>query len=58
VEEDESSRSTSVEEGEEEEKKRNDSDLPGTNISNADLQLYEVFGDYVHQKSGQHSDGG
>jgi hypothetical protein len=34
------------------------SDLPGAIISDADLQLYEVFGDYVHQNSGQHLDGG
>jgi hypothetical protein len=52
-------RSTAVGEGEkEEEKKRNVSDLPGATISNTDLLFYEVYGDYVHQNSGQHLDGG
>jgi hypothetical protein len=43
---------------EEEEKKRNVSDLPGATVSEADLLLDKVYGDYVHQNSGQHLDGG
>ena len=33
-------------------------DLPGAKISGADLKLDEVYGDHVHQNSGQHLDGG
>jgi hypothetical protein len=56
--EDDESRSTPVGEEKEEEKKRNVGDLPGAIISDADLQLYGVYGDYVHQNPGQHLDGG
>jgi hypothetical protein len=33
-------------------------DLPGAVISEADLKMKEVFGDYVHQNDGSHLDGG
>jgi hypothetical protein len=37
-------------------KKRNVSDLPGATVSRATLD--KVYGDHVHQNSGQHLDGG
>jgi hypothetical protein len=49
------SRSTPVGEDVEE---RHVGDLPGATISEADLKLDEVYGDHVHQNSGQHLDGG
>ncbi len=33
-------------------------DLPGATISAADLKLDTVYGDHVHQNTGQHLDGG
>jgi hypothetical protein len=33
-------------------------DLPGATISEADLKLLEVYGDYIHQNDGTHLDDG
>lgn len=33
-------------------------DLPGATISEADLKLLEVYGDYIHQNDGSQLDGG
>jgi hypothetical protein len=35
-----------------------DGDLPGVISSGADLELDKVYGDHVHQNSGEHLDGG
>ena len=42
----------------EEEEERNVGDLPGATIAAADRLLDTVYGDYVHQNSDQHLDGG
>ena len=33
-------------------------DLPGAEVSAADLKLMDVYGDYIHQNDGSHLDGG
>jgi hypothetical protein len=33
-------------------------DLPGATISEADLKLMKVYGDYIHQNDGTHLNGG
>jgi hypothetical protein len=44
--------------GRTDEEERNVGDLPGAHISEADLLLEKVFGDYVHQNPGTHLNGG